>query len=369
VALSWPEPPETAVPEELRALVGEVRAASKGAAWEDMLKVPESRPPPARPKTPLPPPPTPRPTPSGGGAGASRPPTPRATPVSFVPRSEPGDSDVPALRRPRRRRPLVWAAAGAVLLATAAAYLLAGRGTGSVADGEFVAMHGGRFHLGCEADDTRCRPEEKPGRDVSVAPFQLARTETTVDAYAGCVQAGVCTEPGTDDAACNWAKGRGNHPVNCVDWEQARHFCEHMGGRLPTEAEWEWAAKGGGSRRYPWGDPPPSCQRTIMDEGVAGCGRVSTWPVCSKTAGRSAQGLCDLSGNVWEWVSDWYAEGFAAGLAENPTGPAGGTHKVGRGGGWGSTGPGGLRTSVRDFALPTGRYAAIGFRCARGAEK
>ena len=119
---------------------------------------------------------------------------------------------------------------------------------------EFAWLPGGTFHFGCEPGDTECYDHEKPGRTVTVAPMKMARTEVTVSAYRKCVDSGACTVPNSDRAPCNWGKsGRENHPVNCVDHAQATSFCRWIGGRLPTAEEWEFAAKGGQSRVYPWG--------------------------------------------------------------------------------------------------------------------
>ena len=97
--------------------------------------------------------------------------------------------------------------------------------------------------------------------------------------------------------------------MNCLDWQQAVDFCAWAGGRLPSEAEWEYAARSGGpssSYKYPWGNDAATCTYAVMDDGGYGCGTGRTWSVCSKPAGNTSQGLCDMSGNVWEWVEDWY---------------------------------------------------------------
>ena len=135
---------------------------------------------------------------------------------------------------------------------------------------------------------------------MTVKSFQLAKTEVTNKQYKACVEAGACTPPSSYE-------GGDDQPVVNVDWNQAKAFSEWVGGRLPSEAEWEYAARSGGKeRKYPWGDEEPSCERAVMNQGGNGCGRNATWPVCSKTAGNTSQGLCDMAGNVWEWTQDWY---------------------------------------------------------------
>jgi len=188
------------------------------------------------------------------------------------------------------------------------------------------------------------------------AGIEFAKTETTVAQYRACVEAGKCTEPNSksENKSCNWGhSGRDNHPINCVDWNQAKAFCEWAGGRLPTEDEWYAEASNGGERAYPWGDQEVSCDYAIWGDGsrTDGCGKDSTWPVCSKTRGNSVSGLCDMSGNVWEWIS-------------TPEGSA----RVVRGGSWYGDYPGSLRASDRYGGNPADRGSNSGFRCVRSVE-
>ncbi len=131
-------------------------------------------------------------------------------------------------------------------------------------------------------------PDEKPVHLVKVKTFGLAQTEVTVAQYKRCVAAGKCTRPYTG-MYCNWGHaGRGSHPVNCVEWKQAAAYSRWAGGRLPSEVEWEYAARGGGlARKYSWGNEKPTCDRAILKDGGWGCGKGRTWPVCSKPKGNT----------------------------------------------------------------------------------
>jgi len=164
-------------------------------------------------------------------------------------------------------------------------------------------------------------------------------------------------------------------PVACVVWEQARAFAGWVGGgaRLCTEAEWEYAARSGGRRSFPWGEEAPTCERAVVDEvslDAWGCGRSGPWPACSKSAGHSEQGVCDLSGNVWEWVEDWYHGSYdgapSDGSARSDPGPEAEDLRVIRGGGWASGHvPGELRAADRMWAKPARGLDETGFRLCR----
>ena len=211
-------------------------------------------------------------------------------------------------------------------------------------------------------------PYEQPVHTVTVPDFEMTETEVTVVQYAECVTAGVCSAPNTC-TNCNWNdSGYEDHPVNGVDWNQAKDFCTWVGGWLPTEAEWEYAARSGGQDiTYPWGDETATCEYAVMDDGGSGCGTGKTMEVCSKTLGNTNQGLCDMAGNVWEWVEDDWHDNYndapidGSAWVDDPRGAS----RVGRGGGFG-TAADYLRAANRSgFYDPSGGSYYVGFRCAR----
>jgi formylglycine-generating enzyme required for sulfatase activity len=239
------------------------------------------------------------------------------------------------------------------------------------------------------------QPEAKPPHEVTLSAYCLDKTEVTTAAYVACVEKGECERPpekvswpGIKDhdvklysPLCNANhKDRGEHPINCVAWSMADNFCKKRGGHLPTEAEWEFAARGASQRNYPWGDDPPAarflnacgkeCAKWFETHGQKhdtmypdDDGFETTAPVGSFPAGASASGILDLAGNVWEWTADWYGP-YPADAATDPKGPPTGTQRVARGGDF---------TSPKaDWASPAWRWKtdpdtynhAIGFRCA-----
>ena len=257
----------------------------------------------------------------------------------------------------------------AVLLAGAASAAERNLWTGSSSTPSgMVRVPAGSFRMGSTSGDD----DEKPVHEVFVSGFSIDRTEVTVGAYRQCVDAGRCLSSGLTDVvrqpeSCNWGQsGREDHPINCVTWSEAKAYCSWAGKRLPTEAEWEKAARGTDGRTYPWGNESASCSRAVMDDGGNGCGRGGmTWAVGSKPSGKSPYGALDLAGNVWEWVSDWYDDDYYhQSPSRDPTGPTNGEARVHRGGAWYDF-PEFLRASVRTGGDPLARDPILGFRCAR----
>jgi eukaryotic-like serine/threonine-protein kinase len=220
-----------------------------------------------------------------------------------------------------------------------------------------VYVPAGEFLMGSTDADTETASDEKPQHAVTLEAFWIDRTEVTADQYRACVTSGKCGEP-----RCAGA-GKGNHPVVCVSWQDAANYCAWAGRRLPTEAEWEMAARGADGRKYPWGNASPGCAKANYrgEEGgcVGGTAAVGSYP-----AGASPYGALDMAGNVWEWVNDRYdANYYAVSPGSNPQGPATGTSRVLRGGAW-YYGSNNLRAAGRHYHVPTYQHFGIGFRCA-----
>ncbi len=218
--------------------------------------------------------------------------------------------------------PAVSASTSMPAVSTAA---LQGADNAAKAGIEWVALASGTFMMGVE-DSTGEFKDAQPAHQVTLRPFKMAKTEVTNKQYKACVEARACTPPHYADKSCwlwngkQWIRGvvgaefqADSQPVVCVDWRQAAQFSAWVGGRLPSEAEWEYAARSQGQHyNYPWGNERATCERTIINDPPfgLGCGRHTTWPVCSKPKGNSKQGLCDLAGNVWEWTADDYHSNY-----------------------------------------------------------
>ena len=217
----------------------------------------------------------------------------------------------------------------------------------------------GVFAMGCQpANDAECRADENPGHDVTLADFAIDVNEITQAEYAVCLQDGKCTLP-----YCAWDPCTSpTLPIACVDYDQAQAYCAYVGKHLPTEAQWEKAARSSDGRKFPWGNDPADCTKANMD-GCSG----HTLPVGSLAAGASPFGALDMAGNVVEWVADVYDEAYyASSPATDPTGPArtATSQLSGRGGGWRSAEIW-QRTSARDLYEWNYFKDSLGFRCAK----
>jgi formylglycine-generating enzyme required for sulfatase activity/serine/threonine protein kinase len=262
-----------------------------------------------------------------------------------------------------------------------------------------IRVPGGKFFMG--SDDKNDLDFERPAHQVSLQPFCISRFEVTTADYKACSDKGECKRAGTTnewegitdkerkafDPLCNARdpEGKATHPINCVDWEMAASYCKAASGRLPTEAEWEFAARGPDGRKYPWGDDDPGAhhvnacgtecvawgKKNHVDETAmydVDDGWATTAPVGSFPKGASRYGVEDVVGNVWEWVADWYAP-YTSEAEDDPKGPKSGSDPSGagrviRGGAWNGAQPSWVRPTFRYHDVPDKRSYGVGFRCA-----
>lgn len=243
---------------------------------------------------------------------------------------------------------------------------------------QMVFIPGGTFTMGdtVEEANAECRSlrndcqndfwDEAPPHEVTMSEFWIDQTEVTNAMYAKCVKEGACTPPqkyrsSTRDSYYGNSTFA-NYPVVFVDWKQANTYCQWVGKQLPTEAQWEYAARGTDGRTYPWGNDPPSCQLANYSQsnGVDCVG--DTWEVGTHPTGMSPFGVYDMAGNAWEWVADWYGK-YSSETATDPTGPSTGEKRVLRSGSWfGNVSR--IRTVNRGTDDPLITYFSYGFRCA-----
>lgn len=288
-----------------------------------------------------------------------------------------------------RRRVVVLTALVASGIAAAFALSAAGGARGAlVCPAGMQRIDAAKFRMGSAAEGNT-PGDELPAHEVKLQAFCLDATEVTLGAYRACAScSSLATSPVGEELTpngvtlysqfCNRPE-RTDHPVNCIEWQSANAYCEAVGKRLPTEAEWEFAARGEGSSTYPWGEAAPSGERLNACDGE--CSRLltaerakfegqpypkmyadddgdpSTAAVGSRKLGATPQGVFDLAGNVWEWTSSHYCP-----YSEPECGDS---RRVIRGGGWDTVESRDVRAARRKASAPSARSWAVGFRCAK----
>ncbi len=235
-----------------------------------------------------------------------------------------------------------------------------------VRDDKFVFIPGSSFWMGSNKGDPSAGKSEQPQHKVLLSGFFLMKREVSNFDYEQCVKAGACTPPKIEKEGQLSHYGDPNYykfPVVGVKWQQALDFCHWMKGDLPTEAMWEKAARGKDARIFPWGEKEPGCDLL----NIQGC-KEDVLETGSFPNGVSPYGAADMSGNVAEWVSDWFDSGFyKLSPRWSPTGPTQGRYRTVRGGSFLDEADL-ARTAARSYQEPDVPSEGIGFRCVPVAE-
>ncbi|MEM7244191.1 MAG: SUMF1/EgtB/PvdO family nonheme iron enzyme [Acidobacteriota bacterium] len=213
-----------------------------------------------------------------------------------------------------------------------------------------VRLEGGSFSMGSDSGD----PDEKPEHEVTVSSFYIDVHPVTNEQYAAFCDATGRRKPS------GFPSSKPKHPVVSVSWKDAEAYAEWAGRRLPTEAEWSFAARGTDSRPYAWGDASPSKSHGNFKGGADGHDTVA--PVASFPDGATPDGVMDMAGNVWEWTADRYSSSwYGKSPADNPTGPTSGSERTVRGGAY-TSGAKDVRAPNRWKMAESSSRNNIGFR-------
>jgi len=237
--------------------------------------------------------------------------------------------------------------------------------TDTTAAAGMIVIAQGKYWIGCEDDPViqkkkGCFSDEGPGLTVPVTSFAIMKHEVTAQQYDQCVRKGKCPSAGTSKG-CTWRRtGMENHPINCVTRAAAQAYCAFRKWRLPTETEWEVAARSGDRRSFPWGDEPPNCKRTVMKSDTHGsCGNQGPAPVGSRDGDQTPAGVADLGGNVREWTGTMYRAYAGGKIAAHDRGKT-----VNRGGSWRTRHDNFPTSHTRGVDRPRDSRNDLGFRCA-----